>query len=238
MSSKIEVSRELADRLSLPMERTPEYLFAHRDALDELRALLAAPVVELQPFGHLFRLKGPEDRGWNFYSGPLTQESLAAYQVKPVYEAPPELAELQATIARLESKLNRAINLDFQRRETIAQQAAEIERLKGGQGEPVAYAVFAENGNIRCWSRTNTATGLLVAAEDGQPITPLYTSQPAPVSADLSELREYHAKAVYNLKGYADDAGLRDSDIKHYTKRAAFHEGMVALIDKVKELNQ
>ena len=43
-----------------------------------------------------------------------------------------ELAELQATIARLESKLNRAINLDFERREEIAKLTAEIERLKGG----------------------------------------------------------------------------------------------------------
>ena len=50
-------------------------------------------------------------------------------------EAENELAELQATIARLETKLNNAINLDFERR-------AEIERLKGGQGEPVALAVW------------------------------------------------------------------------------------------------
>lgn len=57
--------------------------------------------------------------------------------------------------------------------------------------EPVAYAVFADNGNIRCWSRTNTATGLLVAAEDGAEITPLYASPPAPVSADIAHDRAY-----------------------------------------------
>jgi len=72
--------------------------------------------------------------------------------------APPELAELQATIARqgqcihgltdeliearatiaqLETKLNNAINLDFERRTDIARLTAENERLKGGQGEPV-----------------------------------------------------------------------------------------------------
>lgn len=55
---------------------------------------------------------------------------------------------------------------------------------------------------------------------------------------DLSELRDYHVQAVSNLKSYADDAGLRDSDFKHYTKRAEFHSAMVELIDKVKELNQ
>ncbi|WEX18915.1 hypothetical protein P2T68_16860 [Pseudomonas sp. G11] len=36
------VPRELARRLAVPMLRTPEYLFDHRDALDELRALLDA----------------------------------------------------------------------------------------------------------------------------------------------------------------------------------------------------
>ena len=49
--------------------------------------------------------------------------------IAPLYTAPPELAELQATIARLESKLNNAINLDFERRETIARLTAENERL-------------------------------------------------------------------------------------------------------------
>ena len=155
--------------------------------------------------------------------------------------APPELAELQATIAQLESKLNRAINLDFERR-------AEIERLKGGQGEPVAWAndqqLLLCSKSPREDQPNNPMLHNLPRNIAGSSLktdycnTPLFTSQPAPVSVDLSELREYHAKAVYNLKGYADDAGLRDSDIKHYTKRAAFHEGMVALIDKVKELNQ
>lgn len=59
----------------------------------------------------------------------------------------------------------------------------------------------------------------------------------SPQSVDLSELRDYHVKAIGNLKSYADDSGLRDSDVKHYTKRARFHENLVALIDKVKDLN-
>ena len=37
------VPRALAERLAVPMLRTPEYLFDHRDALDELRALLDSP---------------------------------------------------------------------------------------------------------------------------------------------------------------------------------------------------
>jgi hypothetical protein len=54
---------------------------------------------------------------------------------------------------------------------------------------------------------------------------------------DLSELREYHAKAESNLKSYADDSGLRDSDVKHYIKRANFHASMVALIDQATSHN-
>jgi hypothetical protein len=184
--------------------------------------------------------------------------------------------------------------------EEIKALKAEIERLKGGQGEPVpseaeliaagfGYPISKEDAvkaykaslqprtdhpsNADCeWCHgcghdpygdpcvgccapspvAYTTLGMLEIAKRipltghiGAKVTkderwnvPLYTSQPAPVSVDLSDLREYHVKAISNLKSYADDSGLRDSDIKHYTKRAAFHENMVALIDKVKELNQ
>lgn len=57
------------------------------------------------------------------------------------------------------------------------------------------------------------------------------------MSMELSELREYHATASRNLKSYADDEGLRGSDVKHYTKRAEFHDRAIALLDRVKELN-
>jgi hypothetical protein len=54
---------------------------------------------------------------------------------------------------------------------------------------------------------------------------------PIPVS-NVSQLREYHANAVKNLTHYADDSGLRESDVKHYRKRAAFHQTMVDTIDQ------
>lgn len=90
------------------------------------------------------------------------------------------------------------------------------------------------------WLTQCKASGLFEQAEPnekaGNPehwtdAFPVFAEQPAPVSTDLSPLREYHAKAVENLTNYADDAGLRDSDVKHYTKRAEFHLQMVALID-------
>ena len=45
------VSRELAKRLAVPMLRTSEYLLDHRDALDELRALLDADKVNNRQMG-------------------------------------------------------------------------------------------------------------------------------------------------------------------------------------------
>jgi len=54
---------------------------------------------------------------------------------------------------------------------------------------------------------------------------------PVPVS-NADQLREYHVNAVKNLTKYADDSDLRESDVKHYRKRAAFHQTMVETIDQ------
>lgn len=60
----------------------------------------------------------------------------------------------------------------------------------------------------------------------------------AAVAPDLTELREYHAKAARELEHYADDSGLRESDVKHYRKKAAFHAKQVELLDDLARLNQ
>lgn len=49
-----------------------------------------------------------------------------------------------------------------------------IDELTQRQGEPVAYAAFADNGNIRCWSSNCEAVGLKVLAEGGAEIVPLF----------------------------------------------------------------
>lgn len=46
------------------------------------------------------------------------------------------------------------------------------------------------------------------------------------------QLRGYHVTAVLKLNSYADDSDLRESDVKHYRKRAAFHQTMVETIDQ------
>lgn len=63
----------------------------------------------------------------------------------------------------------------------------------------------------------------------------LYAEQPAPAAVvpDLTELREYHANAANDLEHYADDSGLRESDVKHYRKRAEFHRRQLELIDSL-----
>jgi hypothetical protein len=209
----------------------------------------AAPVVERQPRAwECLALKGVNGEHGRYSRVATSPREMldfvthydgigAAVTVIELFTAPPELAELQATIARLTTENESVkLNLDKTDKRYLAA-VAEIERLKGGQGEPVAY-VLHKNGEVD-WDQEVVISNTGGDEPDERfEWRPVYTSQPAPVSVDLSALREYHAKAISNLKSYADDDGLRDSDIKHYTKRAAFHEEMVALIDKVKDLNQ
>jgi len=96
---------------------------------------------------------------------------------------------------------------------------AEIERLKGGHGEPVAYADpkafenfknHAHKGGIwnHEWMWANSSAGLV----------PLYTSQPAPVSVVLPAEDDHQT-----------DYGSYGEGHKH---------GWNDCLDKVKELNQ
>ena len=103
--------------------------------------------------------------------------------IQPYFEnRSPELAELQATIARLTAELK-----DFQwgasveaqagdeARREVAALKAEIERLKGGQGEAqVIGRVYTDDGVTKC--ELNSIGRSL------PDYTPLYASQPAPVS--------------------------------------------------------
>jgi hypothetical protein len=185
--------------------------------------------------------------------------------------APPELAELQATIAQLETKLNNAINLDFERRaeierlkldhqhmvgrnallrqrpdlpvdripahnQLIALQA-EIERLKGGQGEPVAWVI--QRGSI-----IEGMTGHRNVQFDrpsneclrAHGVEPLYTSQPALVSADAAKA---FAKGFNTLETIDGKYKIVMQFAGHDDAWAAYTElsQMTACLDKVKEMN-
>jgi hypothetical protein len=152
--------------------------------------------------------------------------------------------ELQATIARLESKLNRAINLDFERR-------AELERLKDGQGEPVAYRWRVKGHDNWVASVCKVEFGAR-ANDDRFVAQALYTSQPAPVS--VVSLRNF-ANSMIDIAlegGNADGAQIQELAVEHgllkpeqRTERcgdtcscAEYSDFPVECFRKVKELNQ
>ena len=112
----------------------------------------AAPVVERQPSlwvhpSYLVRREGMRPMAID-----ATLDQIASLQI-PLYTTPPELAELQATIERLTEQLaaqklnlelstNSAVVLAETADEEVVALKTEIERLKGGQGEPVALTVW------------------------------------------------------------------------------------------------
>ena len=69
---------------------------------------------------------------------PHTWVIAAMHKAVEFYTTPPELAELQATIDHLRNDLEGTRLLDADQLLKINQLTAEIERLKDGQGEPVA----------------------------------------------------------------------------------------------------
>jgi hypothetical protein len=174
---------------------------------------IAAPVVERQPVAWIdpISLKHSDnEKQWVRIAGSLAENRVNGYTLA-LYTAPPELAELQAPT-------NGALIKDLT--EVIAQQAAEIERLKGGQGEPVAWCnkanleALKEKGYCQIWLGKMTSMD--------EPIG-IYTSQPAPVSVVLPTM-------------------LSSEDGPHYSgdrgPELGYLAGYKACLDKVKELNQ
>lgn len=47
----------------------------------------------------------------------------------------------------------------------------------------------------------------------------------------LQEVKAYHVEAAKRLIEYAQDADMRKSDSEHYRKRAAFHAGLIDILD-------
>lgn len=57
------------------------------------------------------------------------------------------------------------------------------------QGEPVAYAVFTDNGNIRIWSTNCAAVAIKVMREEGKQAVPLYAHSAPSATAEVERLR-------------------------------------------------
>ena len=146
MSSKIELGFDYADGKHIPTIKIslepcgPDGLvWDERDMLGKrIEKLIAAPVVERQPADMQWQYEAgsawwafdAENVGDNIASG--TKIRLTDHAGKVLFSYPaPELAELQAE--------NSNLRLQCGGMETeIAGLRSEIERLKDGQGEPVA----------------------------------------------------------------------------------------------------
>lgn len=48
---------------------------------------------------------------------------------------------------------------------------------------------------------------------------------------ELQQIKDYHVDAAKRLLSYAQDCDKRKSDGEHYRKRAAFHAGLIDILD-------
>ena len=217
----------------------------------ELRALLAAPVVERQKIrpcdedvfnsGESACLVDiPKEtaeticRGISSASGCKVDWHYIGGRVHIKALAPPELAELQATVARQKNLLSdQELNAAALCRE-LQSQAAEIERLKGGQGEPVppkdllhrlAYAI----SQVGKPDQDIDYDAVILAREDLSAFRAAIKDQLAPVSVVYPSVDEV-MKLVMN---YQDNIRTNVTGTTNWAANLGMH-----IIDKVKELNQ
>ena len=264
MSSKIEVSIATIEAAFLDAQRVR---FSTDKHVIELRTLLSAPVVERQKIrpcdedvfnsGESACLVDiPKEtaeticRGISSASGCKVDWHYIGGRVHIKALAPPELAELQATIERLESEAMyaaagfKAAKDEIERLKSesfeslynaaIDERDALAERLKGGQGGVQMAAVPVE----RCYdvrakmiiafneARKNGGDlddGLDAAYKSALRYSPSEASQPAPVSVVLPEREHVHSKTLPFRNPAIGDGYI---------------SGWNACLDKVKELNQ
>lgn len=177
------VSRELLERI---------LAWLHTDEPDdggwiaELRALIDAPAVERQEHKAPFYISLDD---WNLLvRGDVEIASVRVSRTRrskftePLFARHADVAALQSTIAQLEDKLNKAIDLDFKRRETIEQLQARIAELESGRGEVARYERWYQG----TWFEV--AQGDVERFEkDGWKIRKLYTAPPEPVAVVLPD---------------------------------------------------
>lgn len=204
------------------------------DFVKELRTFVDAPVVDRQPVAYLAEPLLGSQAGRKFVSAPDQVYNRDLYNGPfPVYAAPPELAELQATIARLTAE-NEQLTVDLVEAKAGASRSklghkqlcakhaetlAEIERLKGGQGEPVAWQRMSKMEGGRWFELPSEDVEQAIGA--GYEVRKLFLST-APVPAALP-----------------DRPGADEDDYKGKTdyEKGLLHGG-IEMWDKVKELNQ
>lgn len=237
MSDKISVPRKL-------IELTVSFRLDHAN-VDELRALLAAPVVERQPFAYSFRFAGcVTAAGPESWRDEIDREKPAQFlfddcrvkDFQPLFTTPPELAELQAAIVHLKEGMSAHWKV-------VCDQRTEIERLKGGYktyitqpAESLAGMAARQLKDENRWIEIRDANALDypdMRPSDYYPVGSAilipFTSPPAPVSVVPDDVLREATKAMLSvfLGGPFDHREPCDLEL----------QAARALLDKVKELN-
>lgn len=224
---------------------------------------IAAPVVEREPIpvvGMLINgvVHNFKDETLVALNGTLVPEA------SELYRAPPELAELQAkidsqsksfgeaqviehkkwadhcdelqaTIARLTAENERLKTACSKEFESVQQLSAEVERLKGGQGEPFGYWLYPKNLPLHGRFSKPDPDMQSAAVVEAFDITPLYTSQPTPVSVVLPEL------PVDWRTRFEEDQDSNEDGIASFSPDSYMQDEineLRACLGKVKELNK
>jgi uncharacterized coiled-coil protein SlyX len=178
----------------------------------------------------------------------------------PMWERRITIDKLQATIAQLTGDVEKwkgiagrrtAERTEFMNERDDA--LTEIERLKGGQGEPVAWidphSIQRHSDNAKQWVRVSAS---LAENRANGYTQPLYTSQPAPVSVvpSFADGVEAAAKLVEKrMDDYVNEHGSHDPETGSVEFPGNGEEYVgelmdiieqiqeLACLDKVKELN-
>lgn len=176
----------------------------------EICTTLAAPVVERQPVDdEQWWADTPDgDSALVTRVGALTEWQRGRDGMRDERDAAQAaVAAMQSTIAQLEDKLTKALNLDFQRRQEIERLQARVQELESGRGEPVAWLAEAVGPDGTAYRRTSSTTQITmrdakyawgegVVSKYEIKIQPLFTAPPAPVAVVLPERKPVAATCV------------------------------------------
>lgn len=188
------VSREFAERTFAVLTRLSAHITVSgndlkegRAAAEELRALLDAPAVERQE--PVARCRQSPVRKY------LSVELLRTHMKDGdlLYSAPPEVAALQSTIARLEARIAELESEEpewsaMQQRlgDENAQLRSRVDELESGRGEPVAWSfreyVWATGLGAHVWREKLEREAPDLEETDFRDLEPLFTAPPAPVA--------------------------------------------------------
>jgi hypothetical protein len=228
MSSKIEVSRELLERLDCGRN-----MKVALDSLNELRQILAAPVVERKPAAWSYKeYVWATGLGGSVWRDKLEREAPDAdvadvKEVTPLYDAPPELAELQATIARLTVENERLQRSNDDLSASVKYWFNAKKQAHEQTGIECEETPYQPKGD---WSFERLESGEIII-RNGKDWTVIKSGRGPAYEQFLYRFCEYQMKA--SPLALPDPHGKQSN-----LKDTQYAMGWNACLDKVKELNQ